>query len=318
VTLKPIKNWTIEPYYILLSDARASNPNSAGTGPTATAISTAQFTSQTRNFLGGRINGKAGSGIVMDFTYEGNYQFGSAMDHCTRNAGLASACAGVQGVTSAATTITGGRNAHISASQHAVKTGFTFAAVPMKPRIGYEFNYASGDKCSNGPQSGDSGGCSGRTRIGLADNLFPTNHFHYGYMDMMSWKNMVNHQIMFDVKPSPVSKLQFNYIVHRLASTADNWYRANQAAYAVSRSTNQEASLGQELNVHYWHTLKEKFKFEIGYGHFFAGKYLENSADSLLNNHSGAATLNGTAIAVGTRSTLVDQNWGYVMGSILF
>lgn len=298
VTLKPVKNWTIEPYFFLLQDARAVG---------ASSILTAQAQGQTRHFLGGRVNGKAGG---LDFTYEGNYQFGSIDSQCFRTF-TAAACGG-PGVGTGT-----GRDARINASQHAVKTGYTFEAVPMKPRLGFEFNYASGDKCANG--SGAVNGCAeGKSHFNTADNLYPTNHFHYGYMDLMSWKNMVNYQVMFDVKPSPVSKLQFNYIMHRLANTADNWYRAGQVAYATSRVTNQEASLGQELDVHYWHTFKEKFKFEIGFGHFFTGKYLENSASAVTNGTSGAATLNGTAFTAGTESTLVDQNWGYVMGSILF
>lgn len=308
VTLKPVKNWTIEPYFFMLADHRA-----LVTAGAISSILTAQSQGQSRNFFGGRINGKQGG---LDFTYEGNYQFGSIASQCTRSQ-TAAACGTFDGTNTSAAGTGAGQDARINAHQHAVKTGYTFGAVPMKPRLGFEFNYASGDKCANG--AGTVNGCEqGKSHFNTADNLYPTNHFHMGYMDLMSWKNMVNYQVMFDVKPSPVSKLQFNYIIHRLANTADNWYRAGQVAYATSRVTNQEASLGQELDVHYWHTFKEKFKFEIGYGHFFTGKYLENSANAATNGTSGASTLNGTPFTAGTQSTLVDQNWGYVMGSILF
>ncbi len=308
VTLKPVKNWTIEPYFFLLQDARASNV-AAGGAPVS--ILTAQTTGQTRHFLGGRLNGKAGG---LDFTYEGNYQFGSVDSTCQRSA-TAAACGTLpgQGGVSAAG-FAHGRDARINAHQHAVKTGFTFDAVPMKPRLGFEFNYASGDNCANGTNSTS---CSGEQKhFNTADNLYPTNHFHYGYMDLNSWKNTVQYQAMFDVKPSPVSKLQFNYIMHRLARTSDNWYRAGQVAYFTSKATNQAASLGQELDIHYFHTFKEKFKFEIGYGHFFAGEYLSKStsADIL-----GFANTQGSASnGFGGATQIVDQNWGYVMGSIAF
>ena len=329
VTLKPVKNWTIEPYYILLADSRAANPNQIGTGAAATAITTAQYTNQSRNFLGGRINGNAGvAGMKWDFTYEGNYQFGGAMSNCQRASGTVAACGRNDANTSSAAGLASGHDLRINATQQVVKTGLTFENVPMKPRLGFEFDYASGDRCANGVADAGRGSnnnaCSSQNhrQTGLADNLFPTNHFHYGYMDMMAWKNMVNYQIMFDVKPSPVSKLQFNYTIHRLARTADNWYRGNQAVYAVSTTTNQEASLGQELNVHYWHTFKEKFKFEIGYGHFFAGAYLDKSANSNTNGpqggFAGASTINGTANAALSQTTVVGQDWGYLMGSILF
>jgi hypothetical protein len=313
ITLKPVKNWTIEPYWFLLSDTRAVAGTVAGALPTtAGTITTAQAPGQTRSTLGTRLNGKAGG---LDFTYEGAWQFGSIASSCVR---AASGCFG-QG---AAGIHPGTRDVHINAHAHAVKTGFTFDAVPMKPRLGFEFNYASGDgdanKCRN---NGVAGGCDGNS-LTTFDNLFPTNHFHYGYMDLMAWRNMVNYQIMFDVKPSPVSKLQFNFIWHRLADAQDNWYRAGQAAYATTNQFNQAASLGQELDIHYWHTFKEKFKFEIGYGHFFAGEYIDKTYNGRVGTgnaiNQGATAFNGATIAAGSVSTVNDQNWGYVMGSILF
>jgi len=328
VTIKPVKNWTIEPYWFLLQDARSNFANNAtGIGTAAVnTISTAQAAAQTRNFLGGRVNGKAGSGVVMDFTYEGNYQFGSIADSCSRGSGGAGSatnvgnnigCGTFAGQAGTVGQVTGSRGAHIAASQHAVRTGFTFDSVPMKPRIGFEFDYASGDKCANGPASGDRNACGGsKTTYNGADNLYPTNHFHMGYMDLMAWRNMVNYQIKFDVKPSPVSKLQFDVNIMRLANTADNWYRAGQAAYFTSKTTNQEASLGTELDIHYWHTFKEKFKFEIGVGRFFAGSYLTKSASSDVAGFAG--TQGSSSNGLGNASQIQDQNWGYVMGSIVF
>lgn len=332
LTLKPAKNWTVEPYYFLLQDARSTQVNGAaastvtGLGATQTAFSsilTAQAPAQTRNFLGGRVNGKANAaGTTLDVTYEGNYQFGSIASQCQRATNAAN-CGNIDGTGLATplSQVNGNRGAHINASQHAFRTGLTFDSVPMKPRLGFEFDYASGDKCANGSTAADPNDCqSGKNKhFNTADNLYPTNHFHYGYMDLMSWKNMVNYAIKFDVKPSPVSKLQFDYNIMRLANTADNWYRAGQVAYFTSKVTNQAASLGQELDVHYWHTFKEKFKFELGVGHFFAGEYLQKSTS---NNQQGLGAFGGTqgsaSNGFGGQTRIVDQNWGYVMGSILF
>jgi hypothetical protein len=285
LTLKPIKNWTIEPYWFLLNDGRVNGTTNAITG---------QASDQTRHTFGGRINGKAGG---LDTTLEAVGQKGEMGN------GLVSA-------NSPALRLA------INAHAEAAKIGYTFDAVPMKPRIGFEFDYASGDNCVNGTaaQGCGTGGNSGlisQGHMNTFDNLFPTNHFHYGYMDLMAWKNMVNYQVMFDVKPSPVSKLQFNYIIHRLARTTDNWYRAGQVAYATTAASNQEASLGQELDVHYWHTFKEKFKFDLGFGHFFAGAFLDKTAGMNPGSNNGP-------ISTTTFTSNGDQNWGYVMGSVLF
>jgi hypothetical protein len=160
--------------------------------------------------------------------------------------------------------------------------------------------------------SGVAGNCNAQGHANTFDNLYPTNHGKFGYMDVMAWRNMVAYQIVFDVKPSPVSKLQFNYSIDRLASTQDNWYRAGQVAYATTAATNQAASLGQELDVHYWHTFKEKFKFDIGFGHFFTGEYVDKSAAQ-----RAAGKITGSA-STATFTNTSDQNWGYVMGSVLF
>jgi len=268
VTLKPIPNWTVEPYYFLLKDDRT--PGGAGV-----TFRTPQAPSQTRSTVGGRINGKAGQ---LDATGELAWQFGAMSDNL------------------AATSPTD--NLHINAWAGAFKAGFTFDAVPMRPRVGIEVDYASGSSCTTA--------CGKNNTF---DNLYPTNHFHYGYMDLMAWKNMVAYSAVFDVKPSPVSKFQVNVWLFRLANTKDNWYRAGQVTYGTSAATNQAASLGRELDVHYYHTFKEKFKFEIGAGHFWAGEWTRavGSASGPTGNTIAGADPNGSG-----------QSWGYMMGSVLF
>jgi hypothetical protein len=257
VTLKMVPNWTVEPYYFLLQDTRPA---------VATALTTPQSPAQTRSTLGGRINGKVGP---LDATGELAWQMGGMSN-----------VAGVQD-----------HNLHINAWAGAFKAGYTFDAVPMRPRVGLEFDYASG---SNKTTPGG--------KNNTFDNLFPTNHFKFGAMDLNAWRNSVVYQLVFDVKPDAVSKVQVNFIIHRLASTKDNWYRTAQGVYGTSAATNQAASLGRELDIHYYRTIKEKFKFEIGVGHFWAGEWTAAAGNTI-----ATADPNGSG-----------QNWGYMMGSVLF
>ena len=266
VTLKPIPSWTIEPYYFLLKDDRA---------PGTTTFITPQASAQTRSTVGGRINGKAGG---LDATAELAWQFGSM-----------SSGAGAPG-----------DNLHINAEAAAFRAGYTFEPVPMRPRVGIEVTYASGSGCVN------SGTCAAQGKFNTFDNLYPTNHFKFGAMDLGSWRNMVTYQGVFDVKPDAVSKLQVNFVIMRLANHHDNWYRAGQVAYGVTGPGNTASSIGRELDIHYWRTFKEKFKAEIGVGHFWAGDYMRPSNLNNINN-AGAGTTNGSG-----------QNWGYVMASVLF
>lgn len=297
VTVKPIKGWTVEPYYFLLKDSRAS----VGSGLSALGtpnVVAPQAADQNRSFLGGRINGKQGiAGGSLDVTGEGVWQFG----------GISNSPSG------------GEHNLHINGVQGAGKIGYTFDAVPMRPRLGFEADYASGDNCVNGKSAaaGGPGNCAANGRLNTADNLFPTNHGLYGLLDMQAWRNMVNYQIALDVKPSQASKLQGSFIWHRLARTTDNWYRAGQVPFAVTGGNNQEASLGQELNISYLHTFKEKFLFEIGYGHFYRGGIFDPS--KLLAGTAHVTNINGIATAgITDPSQTTGQNWGYVMGTVKF
>ena len=76
--------------------------------------------------------------------------------------------------------------------------------------------------------------------------------------------------------------------------------------YGATGLGNTASSLGRELDVHYYRTIKEKFKFEIGVGHFWAGDYMRPSNGNTING-SVAGSTNGSG-----------ENWGYVMGSVLF
>jgi alginate export protein len=266
VTLKVVPNWTIEPYYFLLQDTRPVVAGNFATVP--------QAADQTRSTLGARINGRQGiAGGALDATGELAWQFG----------GMASGAAGQN------------HDLHINAWAGAFRAGYTFEPVPMRPRVGIEIDYGSGSNCK--------AACGKNNTF---DNLFPTNHFKFGAMDLGSWKNMVTYQAVFDVKPDAVSKVQVNFAILRLANHLDNWYRAAQVVYGVTNPANTSSSLGRELDVHYYRTIKEKFKFEIGAGHFWAGSYL-NPANGNNINVGGAGASNGSG-----------QNWGYVMGSVLF
>jgi hypothetical protein len=292
VTLKPMPNWTLEPYYFLLKDSRPAVAGAFVTVP--------QAPDQARNVLGGRLNGKAGG---LDTTFEAVWQFGGISSGQNR----LGAAGGF-----------GDHDMHINAHAEAFKLGYTFEPVPMKPRIGIEVDYASGDNCVNATGAAS---CAAKGHYNTFDNLYPTNHFHYGYMDLMSWRNMVNYALVLDVKPDPVSKVQVNFILHRLARAQDNWYRAGQVIYGASCSSttggacvgggNTAQSLGKELDIHYFRTFKEKFKFEVGYGHFFTGQYFEQNVGKNPTGSKGP-------VSTLTFNQDADQNWGYVMGSVLF
>jgi hypothetical protein len=152
----------------------------------------------------------------------------------------------------------------LSAFASYVEAGYTFQQ-PWKPRLGLEYSYASGDgNAADGKQ-------------GAFQNLFPTNHLHFGLMDAFSWSNI--HDIAFHLSAKPGAKLTTSLDFHLfwLADTADTWRRAN--ATTAVRPANAAASnyAGSELDLLMAYVINSNFNVTLGYSHFFAGTYLSDT-----------------------------------------
>ena len=151
---------------------------------------------QSRHTLGGRAVKKFATGSVrVDVTVEGYYQFGD--------------------IGPGANTAGGARSMDIEAYAFHIDGGVTLP-VPMQPRLSAEFNTASGNK--------------GDGKWGSFDQLYPTNHIHFGYMDRMAWKNMNHVAIGLQLRPNKDSHFEVTGHLFSLAEEADGWYGANQAA----------------------------------------------------------------------------------------
>jgi hypothetical protein len=247
----------IEPAWIW-EDGGASGATFSGNIAQGSSPPGGQPQNQSRHTVGGRVATKKG---MVDVTGEGYWQFGSLGPSSNTN---------------------GNRNERINAIALHLDAGVTLP-VPMQPRIGAEINYATGD--------GDCNARNGNKCGGTFSQLFPTNHIHFGYMDRMSWQNMLTYGGNLQLRPTKESHFEIGGHIMRLANEDDNWYGANQAVFKVTPNGNNEKSLGGEIDVVY--TLffqNNKVGWQLGYGHFFAGDYLTK------NDVGSAAD---------------DQNWGY-------
>jgi hypothetical protein len=153
----------------------------------------------------------------------------------------------------------------------AVKAGYT-VPTEMKPRIGIEYDRASGDDNAADDE------------FKTFENLFPTNHSQYGYMDYVGWRNMQGLRISFGLQPTKTSGVNINYHFFWLAEKADNWYRASGAIFRTTPSGNTEADLGQELDLVGHMIVKERLRVEAGYGHFFPGDYVKTNFPAATNH----------------------------------
>jgi len=148
--------------------------------------------------------------------------------------------------------------------------GYNFD-LPLQPRLWFEYNYASGD---SDPSD---------THSETFQNLFPTNHKFYGYMDLIAWQNMHNPQVSIRFTPIKNVTAEVAYRAYWLASNDDVWYRANglTAVRPLTPAARSASSfLGSELDFLVNWKVNKHLSFQGGYSHFFPGQYLADTGPS--------------------------------------
>lgn len=146
-----------------------------------------------------------------------------------------------------------------------LESGYNWLQQAWKPRLGLEYSFGSGD------------GNAKDGKVNTFQNLFPTNHPPYGFMDTFSWQNM--HNVVLRMAAQPHAKVKTNLDLHAfwLADTGDAWYRANGTTQV--RGINPKASnyAGAEADFTINAKLSKHLDMLLGYSHFFAGTYLSDT-----------------------------------------
>lgn len=276
---KPMAGLAIEPLWVYF---KSNATNIGGTGTTGAGGNSVQAHApdQDRHTLGTRVAYRQG---IFDATAEGYWQTGSM--------GLAAS--------------PNGSRLHINAEAFAAVAGVTLKDVPTQPRLGIEFNYASGDGNAGTCNSTTGAGCNGHANT--FENLYPTNHIIMGYADVMAWRNMVGYSGDLQLKPTKESHFEAKFWLFRKANSGDCWYRAAQNCYFTQTSTNSVAnssSLAKELDLIYTLFFKDnKVAWQIGGSYLWAGQYLDQIA-------AGNSAANGPAP--------VNQIWAYTQLHVNF
>lgn len=160
----------------------------------------------------------------------------------------------------------------------AVNVGYTLPDVAGRPRFALEYAFGSGD---SDPNDGTHG---------TFDNLYPTNHKFYGYMDLVPWQNVHDIRAIFTMKPVPRLSTALEAHALWLADTEDRFYNvagiARQAPGAAGApgsgrgyglNPGYDSFLGYELDVVAGYALTKFATIEAGYAHFFRGNYVRQT-----------------------------------------
>lgn len=273
LVFKPMPSMSVEPLWVFLNNQQASTG-----GTNSAAITAPHANDQHRHTLGGRVAFRQG---IFDGTAEGYWQIGSM------GLGLSS------------------NRLHINAQAFAAEGGITLHDVPWTPRVGLEFNYASGDGNKANCNANTGAGCGGTANT--FENLYPTNHILMGYADRMAWRNMVGYSASLQVKPSLAQHLEVRFWYFRKARNGDCWYTANQSCYAPESSSGGIAtsnSLYKEIDGVYTLFFQDnKVAWQIGASYLLAGQLLDQLASQ-------------NAAASGAKA--VNQIWAYTQLHVNF
>lgn len=121
------------------------------------------------------------------------------------------------------------------ASAYAIRAGYTVPNVLGGLRVGVEYDAATGEDTST-------------TDTELFDNLYPTNHYLYGFTDDINWQNIQAWSLNASLKP-----------MDKLMVAVEYWnYKADEAS-----STGDDR--GTEINVKLNHELSKNITCEAAY-----------------------------------------------------
>jgi hypothetical protein len=211
--------------------------------------------------VGFRLKSKPGTFGAWDYGFEPMYQFGN------RTA--------VFPATTAAAALAAPR-----LDQHAyaavAQVGYTWAAQWGQPRLALIYSFASGDKDANDHTSE------------TFQNLFPTNHLFYGYMDLNSLQNLHDVRLAYTVKPTTTSTLALEGHSHFLDRTTDYWYNVagvprnvTTAAVGSGKSYRINPSysthVGEEVDLVGGWSFLPYAQIEAAACHYFRGEYIKQS-----------------------------------------
>ncbi|TPW21774.1 MAG: hypothetical protein FD126_354 [Elusimicrobia bacterium] len=147
----------------------------------------------------------------------------------------------------------------------AVTGGWTFDG-GWKPRLGAEYDYASGD---TDPAD---------DKVQSFDPLFPFGHALQGYQDVFSWKNGHALKLSASGTPSPGTTVALDYHYFRTAQARDAWYNAAMGAVARDNAGLSGNEVGHEVDFHVRTPVRGALKLWFGVSHFFASSFVRAKA----------------------------------------
>ncbi len=169
-------------------------------------------------------------------------------------------------------------NSSQSASAYAIRAGYTIPDM-MGLRVGVEYDAATGQDASAAATDDNE----------AFDNLYPTNHYLYGYTDDVNWSNIKALSVNASLKPMDKVNLSVEYWNYKLAEET---------------TVGDGDDLGTEINVKVNHEMSKNINCELAY-------VMRDNGDAKATGAYGGGSF-------GNISKDESSTFGYVMINVKF
>ncbi|HLI77819.1 MAG TPA: alginate export family protein [Acidobacteriaceae bacterium] len=164
-------------------------------------------------------------------------------------------------------------NDSIHAGQSFGKVSYSANYLPWKPRLGGEYDYATGNSHRN------------PYRIGTYDQEYPSNHNAFGLFDLFGYQNIRQERLNLDLGPTPNLTFLVQGEFLNLVNEHDNLYASGGTTTIKAPTagfTTDQIGTGFDASGKY--VYHNYLVANIGVGHFFPGALM------LANSHGSAQT----------------------------
>lgn len=152
----------------------------------------------------------------------------------------------------------------LSGFAFAVVGGYTFEDLAWRPRVGVEVDFATGDE---DPTDGETE---------QFQTLFPTNHLHYGYMDLVGWSNVLDLRVNVTLRPRERWTITIDFHHLRRPEETGAWVNAGGAVIRPGLA-GSDGHLGDEVDLTVVWKPNDPLSFLLGYSIFVPGGFVEET-----------------------------------------
>ena len=150
------------------------------------------------------------------------------------------------------------------------RVNYLFSYVPWKPRLGAEYDYATGNPHTNPNQ------------ISTYDQLYPSDHNAFGLVDLFGFQNITERRVNLDLGPAKHLTVLLQGESLGLATRYDSVYNSGQGAIVKAPTQGfATTNLGDGFDASAKYVFHDYWAVNAGVGHFFPGSVMSS-------NHHGA------------------------------